>query len=69
MINSKMTKKCKKKKEINCKLSENVAENRDTNIFRITSMSRGYPVTQFQALKNSLAHRPIGNNFYNKFKK
>ena len=24
---------------------------------------RGYPLTQFQALKNSLAQRSIGNNF------
>ena len=39
MINSKMTKKILEKKEINCKLSENIAENRDINIFRIISMS------------------------------
>ena len=26
-------------------------------------VSRGYPLTQFEALKNSLAQRSIGNNF------
>ena len=47
------------------KKKENVAENRHINIFRIISMSvsTGYPVTQFQAFKNSLAQRSIGNTF------
>ena len=30
-------------------------------------VSRGYPVTKFQALKNSLSHRSTANNFKKKF--
>ena len=30
-------------------------------------ISRSYLVTQFQASKNSLAHRSMGNNFLKKF--
>ena len=58
-----------RKKEINCKLKK-VTENCDKNLQNHFCVSRGYPVTQFQALKNSLAHRPhrsIGNNFLFKF--
>ena len=33
--------------------NQKVAENCDINIFRIISDSRGYPVTQIQALKKT----------------
>ena len=57
-----------KTNEINCKLCGNVAANRDKYLENYFCVPRGYPVTQFQALKNSLAHRSIGNNFLENFK-